>query len=89
MLRLARSDGRMGPDVRRAADDCLGAAAGGAPTNGSAGPPLKSSIGADPTFSGQCATMAALADGLSRSLGVGVVDQTGLQGRWDWVIAYT
>jgi uncharacterized protein (TIGR03435 family) len=31
--------------------------------------------------------MAGLADGLSRSLGFGVVDQTGLPGRWDWVIA--
>jgi uncharacterized protein (TIGR03435 family) len=90
MLRLARSDGRMGPDVRRAADDCLGdAGGGGVPTNLPAAPALKSSTGADPTFSGRCATIAGLADGLSRSLGVGVVDETGLQGRWDWVIAYT
>ena len=89
MLRLARSDGHLGPDVRRAADDCLGAAAGGGlPINLPAGPPLKSSTGADPTFSGRYATMAGLADGLSRSLGVGVVDETGLLGRWDWVIAY-
>ena len=26
--------------------------------------------------------------GLSRNLGIEVVDQTGLQGRWDYVIAY-
>ena len=89
VLRLARSDGRMGPDVRRAPDDCLAAAGGGGvPINLPAGPPLQSSTGAAPTISGRCATMAALADGLSRSLGVGVVDETGLQGRWDWVIAY-
>jgi uncharacterized protein (TIGR03435 family) len=90
ILRLARSDGRMGPDVRRAADDCIGALArGGVPTSRPAPPALKSSTGANPTYSGQCATIAGLADGLSRSLGVGVVDQTGLQGRWDWVLAYS
>jgi uncharacterized protein (TIGR03435 family) len=89
VLRLARGDGRMGPDVRRAADDCLGLiASGGVPTKQPAQPTLKSSTGADPTFSGRCATMTGLADGLSRSLGVEVIDQTGLQGRWDFVIAY-
>jgi uncharacterized protein (TIGR03435 family) len=80
-LRLARGDGRMGPDLRRAADDCLGKAAGGGL--------LKSSTGASPTFSGHCATMTGVAGGLSRNLGVEVVDQTGLQGRWDFVLAYT
>src|SRR3954464_5874185 len=88
VLRLARADGRLGPDVRRASDNCMGGGAGGVPTNLPARPALKSSTGADPTFSGTCATLASLADGLSRSLGVGIVDQTGLQGRWDWVIAY-
>lgn len=90
ILRLARSDGRLGPDVRRAADDCMGgAAAGGLPASLPAGPPLKSSTGAEPTFSGRCATIAGVAVGLSRSLGVDVVDQTGLQGRWDYVVAYS
>jgi bla regulator protein blaR1 len=89
-LRLARGDGRMGPDLRRAADDCLGeAAAGGVPTNQPARPTLKSSTGGGPTFSGTCTTMTNVATGLSRSLGVEVVDQTGLQGRWDFVLAYT
>ena len=89
-LRLARGDGRMGPDLRRAADDCLGEAAGGGlPTNQPARPTLKSSTGAGPTFSGRCTTMTNVAKGLSRSLGVEVVDQTGLQGRWDFVLAYT
>ena len=88
--RLARGDGRMGPDLRRAADDCLGEAAGGGlPRNEPARPTLKSSTGAGPTFSGRCTTMTGLARGLSRSLGVEVVDQTGLQGRWDFVLAYT
>jgi uncharacterized protein (TIGR03435 family) len=89
-LRLARGDGRLGPDLRRAADDCLGeVAGGGAPTNQPARPALKSSTGAGPTFSGTCTTMTGIATGLSRSLGVEVVDQTGLQGRWDFVLAYT
>jgi len=89
-LRLGRNDGRMGPDLRRAADDCLGEATGGGlPTNQPARPTLKSSTGAGPTYSGTCATMTNVAKGLSRSLGVEVVDQTGLQGRWDLVLAYT
>ena len=89
-LRLARRDGRLGPDLRRAADDCLGAAAaGGLPGNEPARPALKSSTGAAPTYSGRCTTMTGLSMGLSRSLGVEIVDQTGLQGRWDFVLACT
>jgi uncharacterized protein (TIGR03435 family) len=89
VMRLARADGRLGPDVRRAADGCLdGVAPGGVPTTEAAGPPLQSSTGARPTFSGRCATIASVAGGLSRNLGIDVVDQTGLQGRWDYVIAY-
>jgi len=89
VMRLARADGRLGPDVRRTADDCLGAVArGGVPTIQGVGPPLQSSTGARPTFSGRCATIASVAEGLSRNLGIEVVDQTGLEGRWDYVIAY-
>jgi len=89
-LRLARGDGRMGPDLRRAADDCLGeAGGGGVPTNRPARPTLKSSTGAGPTSSGRCTTMTNVATALSRSIGVEIVDQTGLQGRWDFVLAYT
>jgi len=79
-LRVAGGDGRTGPDLRRAADDCLET---GERTV------LKSSTGATPTFSGWCATMAGIATGLSRNLGLAVVDQTGLPGRWDFVLAYT
>ena len=89
VLRLARGDGRMGPDVRRAADDCLAAyAGGGLPTNAPVRPALKSSTGATPSFSGRCAQIRTVAEGLSRSLGVEVVDQTGLEGRWDYVLAF-
>jgi uncharacterized protein (TIGR03435 family) len=90
MLRRAREDGRLGPDVRRAADDCMGSVAGGGPPTAlSAQPALRSSTGAHPTFSGRCATIASIAEGLSRSLGIEVVDQTGLQGRWDYVLVYS
>ena len=89
VMRLARADGRLGPDVRRAADGCTdGVAPGGVPTIQAARPPLQSSTGARPTFSGRCATIASVAGGLSRNLGIEVVDQTGLEGRWDYVIAY-
>jgi bla regulator protein blaR1 len=90
VLRLARGDGRLGPDLRRAADDCLDKIPRpGVPTSQLALPTLKSSTGAGPTFSGRCTTMANVATGLSRSVGVEIVDQTGLQGRWDFVLAYT
>ncbi len=89
-LRIARADGRMGPDLRRAADDCVNEAAGaGVPTNQPARPTLRSSTGAGPTFSGRCTTMTNVATGLSRSLGIEVVDKTGLEGRWDFVLAST
>jgi uncharacterized protein (TIGR03435 family) len=82
-LRLARADGRTGLDLRRAADDCDREA--GQPTRTTP----KSSSGAAPTYYGWCATMTSMATGLSRSLRVEVVDQTGLPGRWDFVLAFT
>jgi len=90
LLRVARADGRLGPDVRRADDNCLDQIAGiGSSPSQLTRSGLTSSTGANPTFSGRCAKIASLAEGLSRSLGVDVVDQTGLQGRWDFVIAYS
>jgi uncharacterized protein (TIGR03435 family) len=86
-LRLARGGGRLGPDLRRSADDCL-STLGGPRASRPVSTPLKSSTGANPTFSGTCATVASLAQGLSRSLGMEVIDQTGLEGRWDYVLAY-
>ncbi len=80
-LRLARSDGRTGPDLHRATDDCILSPADR--------PIPKSSTGAAPTTHGRCATIASLATLLSRSLRVEVVDQTGLPGRWDFVLAFT
>ena len=80
-LRLARADGRMGPDLRRAPDDCINA-----PADRSI---PQSSTGTAPTTHGRCTTITNLATLLSRSLRVDVVDQTGLPGRWDWVLAFT
>ena len=80
-LRPARADGRTGPDLRRVAADCDREA-----------PPRttpQSSTGSAPTFWGWCAPMRAVATLLSRSLRVAVVDQTGLPGRWDFVLAFS
>ena len=79
-LRVARADGRTGPDLRRAAEGCLDN-----PTPQTA---PRSSTAAAPTTWGWCTTMALMATGLSRSLRLAVVDQTGLSGRWDFVLAF-
>jgi uncharacterized protein (TIGR03435 family) len=79
-LRVVRADGRAGPDLRRAPEDCLD------------NPPPRttpqSSTGARPTHFGWCTTLALFATGLSHSLGFAVVDETGLSGRWDLVLAF-
>ena len=80
-LRLFREDGSTGPDLRRAADDCL--------ENLSTRTMPKSSTGAVPTTSGWCATLENLATLLTRILRVAVVDETRLPGRWDFVLAFT
>ena len=80
-LRLARADGRTGPDLRRAPDDCLDSAGDR--------PIPQSSTGSPPTTHGRCATIPNLATLLSRIVRVEFVDQTGLPGRWDFVLAFT
>ena len=80
-LRLARADGRTGPDLRRAPDDCIDSAADR--------PIPQSSTGSQPTTHGRCATIPDLATLLSRILRVEFVDRTGLPGRWDFVLAFT
>ena len=80
-LRVARPDGRTGPDLRRAAEGCL--------ENPPPRTTPRSSTGTAPTTWGWCTTMGLMATGLSRSLRVAVVDQTGLPRRWDFVLAFT
>jgi uncharacterized protein (TIGR03435 family) len=82
-LRVARTDGRLGPDLRRAADDCESVVID----------PLtrtlpKSSTGFPPAMFGLCSTMGGLATSLSRPIGTDVVDRTGLAGKWDYVLTY-
>ena len=79
-LRPARTDSRAGPDLHRALDECINS-----PTDR---PIPKSSTGAAPTTHGRCTTLANLATLLSRTLRIEVVDQTGLPGRWDWVLVF-
>ena len=86
-LRLARAAGRTGPDLRRA-DGCDPETGGRRPTESTRTTP-QSSTGAAPTYHGWCTTMTNFAMGLSRSLRVEIVDQTGLPGRWDFVLAFT
>jgi uncharacterized protein (TIGR03435 family) len=80
-LRLARTDRRAGPDLHRAPDECINAPA--------ERPIPKSSTGAAPTTHGRCTTIVSLTTLLSRTLRAEVVDQTGLPGRWDWVLVFT
>ena len=80
-LRLARADGRTGPDLYHAPDECVRAPADR--------PIPRSSTGAAPTTHGRCTTINLLATGLSRSVGAEIVDRTGLSGRWDFVLAFT
>ena len=88
-LRLARSDGRVGPDLRKAADDCFEkrepdalkralAAAASMP---------RPSNGARPYYGTTCAPLASVVGVLEKVLAATVVDETGLAGRWDIAIA--
>ena len=79
-LRVARADGRTGPDLHRAPDECVRAPADR--------PIPKSSTGSAPTTHGRCTSMAIVATALSRIAGAEVVDQTNLPGMWDWVLVF-
>jgi uncharacterized protein (TIGR03435 family) len=94
-LVLARSDGRLGPQLRPAAVDCAARAAaaarGGTPP-ASSGPPGPGSCGTtmNPTrVRGGGATMAMLASLLEGPAQRLVIDRTGLTGTWDLEVSYT
>jgi uncharacterized protein (TIGR03435 family) len=85
LLRLARADGGLGPDLRRAADDC----------DRDPSDPLarvkmmpRPSNGSRPSTLDACATIDLLAGALARALKTDVIDQTGLTGKWDYVVAH-
>jgi uncharacterized protein (TIGR03435 family) len=92
VLTMARSDGRLGPDLhQRSETDC-------APQPDE--DPLafslrrlqtlpKPSGGGRPWFAVSCSTIADLASGaLTRQLRTTVIDKTGLTGKWTIVVAY-
>ena len=87
VLTVARADGRLGPDLRKAADDCAEKRPT-APAAIIASIP-KSSTGARTSIGQSCAEMSAFVRDLERALGAPVVDRTGLAGRWDYAVAHS
>lgn len=87
VLRLARPDGRLGPDLRKAANDCNETR----PKDPLALIKLqpRPSNGALPSSGGTCTTIDSVAQGLERTLNAAVINETGLTGRWDFVISHT
>ena len=89
-LTLARADGRLGPDLRRAADDCDTSDRFASPERTAAW--LKSmprpSNGANPSSMNVCTTTENIAAAIGGTLKATVIDETGLTGRWDFVIAH-
>ena len=94
-LVLARQDGRLGPQLRRAAVDCAARAAaarGGTPPPATSGPPGPGSCGMtmNPTrVAGGGVTPAMLASLLEGPAQRLVIDRTGLTGNWDLEVKYT
>ena len=85
-LRLARADGRLGPDLRKAAANCNETR----PTDPFAQIKLlpAPSNGLMRSNGGACTTIDSLARGLERTLNAAVTNETGLTGSWDYVIAH-
>ena len=75
-LVLARSDGRLGPQLRRSSIDCATAKP---PCGGSGGPG---------TMSGRGMAISAFPDALSGQVQRLVVDRTGLTGLWDLELTF-
>jgi uncharacterized protein (TIGR03435 family) len=96
-LALARTDGKLGPNVRPAAVDCTAAAiasAAAAKEGRTLNPntPDRVSCGFRNSrgrimFGGY--SMAFFANGLANEVGRSVVDRTGLAGNWDFELTYT
>ena len=82
-LKLARTDGRLGPDLRKVPDDCR------RPTIGEYVDRMpKASSGARPSFLGACSAISMVVQSLERMLQTTVLDETGLTGKWDYVVAH-
>jgi len=99
VLSAAREDGRLGPNIRRV-DECRDSLAFLRDADGDGKPdgPVPDKIefhSFEPpeplprgNKTGGCGTMSGLARSLSRMLETTVVDNTGLEGDWDYVFAY-
>jgi uncharacterized protein (TIGR03435 family) len=85
-LKVARANGRLGPDLRRVSDDCVDRRFDPIEAARTA---LRPSSGVRPSSGAMCATLADLAERLSGMLNTSVVDATGLPGRWDYVLAHS
>ncbi len=94
IVSLARSDGRLGPQLRASSVDCEAVLAAAAAAGRGAGPPpadrqcvLGGSSGGQ--ICGRAATMAQFVQGLSGVYQRPVMDQTGLTGRYDFDLVFT
>ena len=91
-LRLARSDGRLGPDLRRAPDDCDEHRPTGpveAAAELAARFPTSSSVYRE-RFAGICSTLVILVtETLPRYVQRPVMDETGLTGFWDFAVVHS
>jgi uncharacterized protein (TIGR03435 family) len=95
-LVLARSDGRLGKSLERAAENCdtlevQSAGPGTSPTHGRAVErtltPTQASNGS--RWMGDCLTAGGIANHLTGVMGVEVIDNTGLKGRWKYAVRYS
>jgi uncharacterized protein (TIGR03435 family) len=97
-LVLARGDGRTGPQLRTAGNECTAVKVPGgfpAPPPPPAGPQAAGAPAVCPSLagpffiSGRRMTMAQLASGLATRVGRMVVDRTGLGGTFDFELSFT
>jgi uncharacterized protein (TIGR03435 family) len=84
-LKLARPDSRLGPDLYSVGDDCvdLDRLERILPSRA-----RRPSNGAGPSFGAQCQTIDGVARAFERVLKTRVINETGLEGRWDFVVSY-
>jgi uncharacterized protein (TIGR03435 family) len=91
VLTRAERDWRPGPDLHRAPDGCKAVRPPDAATGTaiSISLPPQPSSGARPSFGAACSTTAGLARQLERTLKTTIIDETGLTGMWDYVVAHS
>lgn len=85
-LRLARRDGALGPQLKRASVDC---ATGQSPPPSTTGAPCVMQFGFGRSSANGLTTNELATVALSRLAGRPVVDQTGLTGAFEWTLTWT